>query len=94
MHAGRECTKHARLATSQGIEQASRDDPHCSAAGTAVLSSPDEASKNAPSFGRSLAGGVEEDTPATDCQTHQEYASSLCGLHRCNRWTYSILTDL
>ena len=32
--------------------------------------------KNAPSFGRSLAGGVEEDTPATDCQTHQEYASS------------------
>ena len=40
--------------------------------------------KNAPSFGRSLAGGVEEDTSATDCQTHQEYASSLCGLHRCN----------
>ena len=50
--------------------------------------------KNAPSFGRSHAGGVEEDTPATDCQTHQEYASSLCGLHRCNRWTYAILTDL
>ena len=50
--------------------------------------------KNAPSLGRSLAGGVEEDTPATDCQTHQEYASSLCGLHRCNRWTYAILTDL
>ena len=50
--------------------------------------------KNAPSFGRSLAGGVEEDTPATDCQTHQEYASSLFGLHRCNRWTYAILTDL
>ena len=23
-----------------------------------------------------------------------EYASSLCGLHRCNRWTYAILTDL
>ena len=35
--------------------------------------------KNAPSFGRSFAGGVEEDTSATDCQTHQEYASSLCG---------------
>ena len=51
-------------------------------------------SKNATSFGRSLAGEVEEDTPATDCQTHQEYASSLCGLHRCNRWTYAILTDL
>ena len=50
--------------------------------------------KNAQSFGRSLAGGVEEDTPATDCQTHQEYASSLCGLHRCNRWTYAMLTDL
>ena len=50
--------------------------------------------KDAPSFGRSLAGGVEEDTLATDCQTHQEYASSLCGLHRCNRWTYAILTDL
>ena len=50
--------------------------------------------KNAPSFGRSLAEGVEEDTPATDCQTHQEYASSLCGLHRCNRWIYAILTDL
>ena len=50
--------------------------------------------KNAPSFGRSLAGGVEEDTPATDCQTHQEYTSSLCGLHRCNRWTYAILIDL
>ena len=50
--------------------------------------------KNAPSFGCSLAGGVEEDTQATDCQTHQEYASSLCGLHRCNRWTYAILTDL
>ena len=33
---------HARLATSQEIEQANRDDPHCSAAGTAVLSSPDE----------------------------------------------------
>ena len=42
VHDGRECTKHARLATSQGIEQANRDDPHCSAAGTAVLSSPDE----------------------------------------------------
>ena len=50
--------------------------------------------KNAPSFGRSLAGGVEEDTPVTDCQIHQEYASSLCGLHRCNRWTYAILADL
>ena len=25
--------------------------------------------KNAPSFGRSLAGGVEEDTLATDCET-------------------------
>ena len=49
---------------------------------------------NAPTFGRSLAGGVEGDIPATDCQTHQEYASSLCGLHRCNRWTYAILTDL
>ena len=251
VHAGRECSKHARLATSQGIEQANRDDPHCSAAGTAVLSSPDEVlrchpaalrgtvatvlftdesrflldmldrrrrvwrrrgeryancaivehdrygggslmvwggisvrsrtellvlngtltgqhyinevlqpvvlpfvqqhhvvlqddnarshrarivqqflqqnnvdhldwparapdvanraclghsrpacttesstTKNAPSFGRSLAGGVEEDTPATDCQNHQEYASSLCGLHRCNRWTYATLTDL
>ena len=43
--------------------------------------------KNAPSFGRSLAGTVEQDTPASDCQTHQEYASSLCGLQRCNRWT-------
>ena len=32
--------------------------------------------------------------PATDCQTHQEYASSFCDLHRCNRWTYTILTDL
>ena len=42
VHAGRECLKHARLATSQVIEQANRDDPHCSAAGTAVLSSPDE----------------------------------------------------
>ena len=50
--------------------------------------------KNAPSFVRSHAGGVEEDTPATDCQTHQEYASSLCDLHRCNRRTYAILTDL
>ena len=50
--------------------------------------------KNAPGFGRSLAGGVEEDTLATDCQTHKEYASPLCGLHRCNRWTYAILTDL
>ena len=50
--------------------------------------------KNAPSFGRSLAGGVEEDTPDTDCQTHQEYESSLCSLHRCNRWTYAILTVL
>ena len=48
--------------------------------------------KNAPSVGHSLAG--VEDTPATDCQTRQEYASSLCGLHRCNRWTYAILTDL
>ena len=34
--------QNARLVTSQGIEQASRDDPHCSAAGTAVLSSLDE----------------------------------------------------
>ena len=42
VHAGRECPKHARLATSQGIKQANRDDPHCSVAGTAVLSSPDE----------------------------------------------------
>ena len=41
VHAGRECPKYARLATSHGIEQANRDDPHCSAAGTAVLSSPD-----------------------------------------------------
>ena len=50
--------------------------------------------KNTPSFGCSLAGEVEADTPATDCQTHQEYASSVCGLHRCNKWTYAILTDL
>ena len=42
VHAGRECPKHARLATSQGIEQANQDDPQCSAAGTAVLSLPDE----------------------------------------------------
>ena len=43
VHAGLECPKHARLATSQGIKHANRDDPHCSAAGTAALSSPDEA---------------------------------------------------
>ena len=59
-----------------------------------VYTTESSTTKNAPSFRRSLAGGVEEDTPATSCQTHQEYASSLCGLHRCNRWTYAILTDL
>ena len=42
VHVGQECPKHARLVTRQGIEQANRDDPHCSTAGTTVLSSPDE----------------------------------------------------
>ena len=41
VHAGLECPKHARLATSQ----TNRDDPHYSAAGTAVLSSPDEVTR-------------------------------------------------
>ena len=57
VHAGRECPKHARLATSQGIEQANRDDPHCSAAGTAVLSSPDEVLRCHPA---ALCGVVEQ----------------------------------
>ena len=57
VHAGRECPKHARLATSQGIEQANRDDPHCSAAGTAVLSSPDEVLRCHPA---ALRGVVEQ----------------------------------
>ena len=42
VNAGIGCPKHARLATSQGIEQANGDDPHCSAAGTTVLSLHDE----------------------------------------------------
>ena len=41
VHSERDCPKHAQLATRQGIKQASLDDPHCSAAGTGVLSSPD-----------------------------------------------------
>ena len=39
--------------------------------------------KNTPCFGCSLAREVEKDTPATDCQTLREYASSVCGLHIC-----------
>ena len=57
IHAGRECLKHARLATSQGIKQANRDDPYCSAAGTAVLSSPDEVLRCHPA---ALRGDVEQ----------------------------------
>ena len=57
VHAGREFPKHARLATSQGIEQANRDDPHCSAAGTAILSSPDEVLRCHPA---ALRGVVEQ----------------------------------
>ena len=57
VHAGRECPKHARLATSQGIEPANRDDPHCSAAGTAVLSSPDDVLRCHPA---ALRGVVEQ----------------------------------
>ena len=57
VHAGRECPKHARLATSQGIEQANRDDPHCSAAGTAVLLSPNEVLRFHPA---ALRGVVEQ----------------------------------
>ena len=57
VHAGRECSKHARLATSQGIKQANRDDPHFSAAGTAVLSSPDEVLRCHPA---ALYGVVEQ----------------------------------
>ena len=60
-------------------------DPHCSANRACLGHSrpacmtESSTTKNAPSFGRSLAGGVEEDTPA-----HQEYAL-LCGLHRWRR---------
>ena len=57
VYAGRECPKHAQLATSQGIEQANQDDPHCSAAGTAVLSSPDEVLRCHPA---ALGGVVEQ----------------------------------
>ena len=57
VHAGLECPKHARLATSQGIEQANRDDPHCSAAGTTVISSPGEVLRCHPA---ALRGVVEQ----------------------------------
>ena len=57
VHAGRECPKHARLGTSQGIKQANRDDPHCSAAGTAVLSLHDEVLRCHPA---ALRGVVEQ----------------------------------
>ena len=59
-----------------------------------VCTTESSSTKNTPSFGRSLARGVEKDTPATYCQTHQEYASSLFDLNRCNSnsWTYAILT--
>ena len=57
VHTGRECPKHARMATSQGMEQANRDDPHCSAAGTAILSSPNEVLRCHPA---ALRGVVEQ----------------------------------
>ena len=57
VQSGLECPKHARLATSQGVEQANRDDPYCCAAGTAVLSSPDEVLRCHPA---ALRGVVEQ----------------------------------
>ena len=41
IHAGLECPKHARSVTSHGIEQGNQGDLHCSAARTALVSSPD-----------------------------------------------------
>ena len=57
VHAGRECPKHARLATSQGIEQANRDDPHCSAARNCCTISLDEVLRCHPA---ALRGVVEQ----------------------------------
>ena len=57
VHASLECPKHARFATSQGIEQANRQDPHCSAVEAAVLSSPDEVLRCHPA---ALRGVVEQ----------------------------------
>ena len=71
VHAGRECTKHVRLATSQGIEQANRDDPHCSAAGTAVLSSPDEVLRCHPA---ALRGTIRLPPPYRSCSTVAQFA--------------------
>ena len=71
MHAGQECPKHARLATSQGIEQANRDDPHCSAAGTAVLSSLDEVLRCHPA---ALRGTIRLPPLYRSCSTMAQFA--------------------
>ena len=68
VHAGRECTKHAWLATSQGIEQANRDDPHCSAAG---ISSPDEVLRCHPA---ALRGTIRLPPPYRSCSTVAQFA--------------------
>ena len=71
VHAGREWPKHARSATSQGIDQANRDDPHCSAAGTAVLSSPDEVLRCHPA---ALCGTIRLPPPYRSCSTMAQFA--------------------
>ena len=67
VHAGLEGPKHARLATSQGIELANRHDPYCSAARTAVLSSPDEVLCFHPA---ALRGVVEQNANQPDVALH------------------------
>ena len=87
VHAGRECPKHARLATSQGIEQANRDDPHCSAAGTAVLSSPDEVLRCI-LHPAALRGTIRLPPPYRSCSTMAQFAVKSIP-HGLNRHSYS-----
>ena len=85
VHADRECPKLARLATSQGIVQANRDDPHCSAAGTAVLSSLDEVLRCHPA---ALRGTIRLPPPYRSCSTMAQFAVMPIP-HGLNRHSYS-----
>ena len=78
-------SQYARLATSQGIEQANRDDPYCSAAGTAVLSSPDEVLHCHPA---ALRGTIRLPPPYRSCSTMAQFAVKSIP-HGMNRHSYS-----
>ena len=68
---GRGTLCRTRWPKSQGIEQANRDDPHCFATGTAVLSSPDEVLRCHPA---ALRGTIRLPPPYRSCSTMAQFA--------------------